>query len=55
MIGAQTSRQQFDKILGYVQIGKDEGAEVLMSGSRYFCESLPEDSCPRKQQKSRDH
>ena len=32
MVGAQASKQQFDKILGYVQIGKDEGAEVLMGG-----------------------
>ncbi len=32
MVGAQASRQQFDKILSYVQIGKDEGAEVLMGG-----------------------
>jgi len=32
MIGAQASKQQFDKILGYVQIGKDEGAEVLIGG-----------------------
>jgi aldehyde dehydrogenase len=32
MVGAQASKQQFDKILAYVQIGKDEGAEVLMGG-----------------------
>jgi aldehyde dehydrogenase len=32
MVGAQASKQQFDKILGYVQIGKDEGAEVLIGG-----------------------
>ncbi|MEI6333019.1 MAG: aldehyde dehydrogenase family protein [Methylococcaceae bacterium] len=32
MVGAQASKQQFDKILDYVQIGKDEGAEVLMGG-----------------------
>ncbi|MDD1614095.1 MAG: aldehyde dehydrogenase family protein [Methylococcaceae bacterium] len=32
MIGAQASKQQFDKILNYIQIGKDEGAEVLMGG-----------------------
>jgi aldehyde dehydrogenase len=32
MVGAQASKQQFDKILGYMQIGKDEGAEVLMGG-----------------------
>ncbi len=32
MVGAQASKQQYDKILGYLQIGKDEGAEVLMGG-----------------------
>jgi len=33
MVGAQASKQQFDKILSYIQIGKDEGAEVLMGGN----------------------
>ncbi len=32
MVGAQASKQQFDKILSYVQIGKDEGAEVIIGG-----------------------
>ncbi len=32
MVGAQASKQQFDKILSYVQIGIDEGAEVLLGG-----------------------
>ncbi|HHZ70255.1 MAG TPA: aldehyde dehydrogenase [Methylococcaceae bacterium] len=32
MIGAQVSKQQFDKILSYVDIGKNEGAEILMGG-----------------------
>ncbi len=32
MVGAQASKQQFDKILGYVEIGKAEGAEVLIGG-----------------------
>ncbi len=32
MVGAQASKQQFDKILSYLQIGKDEGAEVLIGG-----------------------
>lgn len=32
MIGAQASKQQFDKIMSYFQIGKDEGAELLMGG-----------------------
>ncbi|MDO5056287.1 MAG: aldehyde dehydrogenase family protein [Lautropia sp.] len=34
MVGAQASRQQLDKILGYLDIGKQEGAEVLVGGSR---------------------
>ena len=33
MVGAQASKQQFDKILSYVDIGKDEGAEVLLGGN----------------------
>ncbi|MGX9417701.1 acetaldehyde dehydrogenase ExaC [Vibrio sp. WJH972] len=33
MVGAQVSEAQFDKILGYIDIGKEEGAEVLMGGS----------------------
>lgn len=32
MVGAQASKAQFDKILNYVQIGKEEGAEVLIGG-----------------------
>ncbi len=32
MVGAQASKQQFDKILSYVEIGKAEGAEVLIGG-----------------------
>jgi len=32
MVGAQASRQQFDKIMEYVEIGKNEGAEVLIGG-----------------------
>lgn len=31
-VGAQASKEQFDKILGYLKIGRDEGAEVLMGG-----------------------
>jgi len=33
MVGAQASQQQFDKILTYIEIGKKEGAEVLMGGN----------------------
>ena len=31
-VGAQASQEQFDKILSYLQIGKDEGAKVLIGG-----------------------
>lgn len=33
MMGAQTSNEQYQKILSYLKIGKDEGAEVLTGGS----------------------
>jgi aldehyde dehydrogenase len=32
MVGAQASQEQFDKILGYIEIGKNEGAKVLLGG-----------------------
>ncbi len=32
MVGAQASKQQLDKILSYVQIGRAEGAEILIGG-----------------------
>lgn len=32
MVGAQASQEQFDKILSYIDIGKKEGAQVLMGG-----------------------
>ncbi len=31
-VGAQASKEQFDKILSYVEIGKNEGAQLLMGG-----------------------
>jgi len=34
MLGAQASQEQLDKILSYIQIGKDEGAEVLIGGEQ---------------------
>ncbi|MBN1140353.1 MAG: aldehyde dehydrogenase [Deltaproteobacteria bacterium] len=34
MIGAQVSTQQLEKISGYVEIGKQEGAECLIGGKR---------------------
>ena len=32
MVGAQASQQQFDKILSYLQIAREEGAELLTGG-----------------------
>ncbi|MGP4068640.1 acetaldehyde dehydrogenase ExaC [Halobacillus sp. B29] len=34
MMGAQASSEQLDKILSYLQIGKEEGAECLVGGER---------------------
>jgi aldehyde dehydrogenase len=34
MIGAQASSEQLDKILSYIDIGKQEGAKVLAGGTR---------------------
>ncbi len=34
MIGAQASGEQFEKILAYIDIGKQEGAEVLAGGEK---------------------
>lgn len=31
-VGAQVSKEQFDKILSYIELGKSEGAEVLVGG-----------------------
>ncbi|MBU2978148.1 aldehyde dehydrogenase family protein [Alteromonas sp. C1M14] len=31
-VGAQASAEQYDKILGYLELGKKEGAEVLIGG-----------------------
>ncbi|MGN8157855.1 aldehyde dehydrogenase family protein [Salinisphaera sp. SWV1] len=33
-IGAQVSREQFDKIMSYMDIGRDEGAELLLGGGK---------------------
>lgn len=32
MMGAQTSSEQYQKIISYLKIGKEEGAEVLIGG-----------------------
>ena len=34
MMGAQASKEQLDKILSYLDIGKQEGAQVLIGGSQ---------------------
>jgi aldehyde dehydrogenase len=34
MMGAQASSMQMDKIMSYLQVGKDEGAQVLIGGGR---------------------
>jgi aldehyde dehydrogenase len=34
MMGAQASRDQLEKILGYIQIGKDEGARCAIGGEQ---------------------
>ncbi|WP_103932002.1 aldehyde dehydrogenase family protein [Bryocella elongata] len=33
MIGAQASKQQFDKIMSYLDLGRQEGAELLAGGA----------------------
>lgn len=40
MVGAQASAQQFDKIMSYFDIGRAEGAEILIGGDK---ESLQHD------------
>ena len=37
MIGAQASNDQLEKILSYIDIGKQEGAKVLTGGERAIC------------------
>ncbi len=34
MIGAQASKEQLDKIMSYIEIGKNEGAEILCGGKQ---------------------
>ncbi len=40
MMGAQASSDQFEKILNYIQIGKEEGCEVLTGGEQAYNEGL---------------
>jgi aldehyde dehydrogenase len=38
MIGVQASSEQLEKILSYIDIGKQKGAELLTGGERNFLE-----------------
>mgnify|MGYP006267682275 CR=1 FL=1 len=40
MMGAQASNDQYEKILNYIQIGKEEGCEVLTGGKPAYVEGL---------------
>lgn len=40
MMGAQASNEQYEKILRYIQIGKEEGCEVLTGGTTSYREGL---------------
>ncbi|MFT3777958.1 MAG: aldehyde dehydrogenase family protein [Ottowia sp.] len=35
MVGAQVSKQQMDRILGYIDVGRQEGAQCLTGGERH--------------------
>lgn len=41
MMGAQASKDQYEKILSYFDIGQQEGAEVLAGGAPYVNEKYP--------------
>ncbi len=40
MMGAQASNEQYEKILNYINIGKEEGCEVLTGGKAAYNEGL---------------
>ncbi|MDJ1502277.1 aldehyde dehydrogenase family protein [Xanthocytophaga agilis] len=40
MMGAQASKDQYEKILNYIDIGKEEGAEVLTGGGAQYLDGL---------------
>ena len=42
MMGAQASNDQYEKILNYIDIGKQEGAELLIGGEAYKNETYPD-------------
>ncbi len=41
MMGAQASNDQFEKILNYIEIGKQEGAELLTGGDKFENPTFP--------------
>ena len=41
MMGAQASNDQYEKILNYIDVGKQEGAEILIGGEAYQNETHP--------------
>ncbi|AWV97348.1 aldehyde dehydrogenase family protein [Arcticibacterium luteifluviistationis] len=42
MMGAQVSKDQYEKILNYIEIGKEEGAELLTGGAAATIDGLAE-------------
>ena len=40
MMGPQASNDQYEKILEYIEIGKEEGAEVLTGGAKKYLDGL---------------
>ena len=42
MMSAQASNDQYEKIMSYIDIGKQEGAEILTGGSAYNNEQYPD-------------
>jgi len=44
MMGAQASNDQYEKILNYISIGKEEGAELLAGGDKFANPAYP-DGC----------
>ncbi|MEM7108293.1 MAG: aldehyde dehydrogenase family protein [Bacteroidota bacterium] len=40
MMGAQASNEQYEKILNYIEIGKEEGCEVMTGGKAAYNEGL---------------
>ena len=42
MMGAQASNDQYEKLLNYIDVGKQEGAEILVGGEKFVNEKYPE-------------